>query len=750
MAWVTVNQWTPNKGRNNWYGVTLRQVMQASTIASAGDKIRLTFKAPASIGLRVASCFVGKVEGTDPAGAPFMAEPVRVTFDSGDNGFTSAAGDLILSDEIDFVYDPADGDAIVVSWFVPNDGAFYGSSVARAAVSGTSLHYVVGNFVDAMPGEMDGNIFYFDDEFTAMSVVKTELEATNNIRSNIDLEWDVETTEPALAEVSKFTTYALSHAGDFADMSKFSVNSVVIEGTLASVSKLAIYIISTEEVLSNLSLLWDSESEAVESELDLLWDVSAGAVTSTQTFLWDDAAALVPFIRTFDFKWDVGGPVVSSQTFLWNDLDGTPVVKNIDFKWNVFNDPVTVNYIVSSVVFQWDMSQSYVDPSRVVYPDIPILETWDFKTSVFRSRSGKEQRRAYVRDPVVSMQYSALILDNKGFRDLRKAVEVDTTAFYPVPQFQYYAHLTQPASPGDTRLYFDPTEVNPVVGANLAICNSDTMETIFIEIAAIHMNGATLVSSVGINIDTEIFFVSPVRMSRISTDGNSKLAPVHAQSTYIFVSVDRDINFLRFGAAPTFDRIDGRIILDRPIVANTNINEDYLSGNDVLDNGIGVPLLYVNEPTRRRFDLVYQINRLGGADAITWWRAFALETCGQWKTFLLPTYRADADLLAEPALGSATITLIGKVTYDVFTQGGYGGLMFDTENGREYRGVTSVALAGDDTIVTLASPLGGSAGDNIFDAVSYLMITRLSEDRITVNHGATTREIQFKAQMTVE
>lgn len=173
MDWLTVNQWTPNRTRDGWYNTTFRQVMQAAEIEASGTKVRFTFRAGADKGLRVTDCFVGKVAGTDPAGAEFMAVPTRVTF-GGVNGFTLAAGASIVSDEIDFAYDSGDGDALAVSWFMPIDVHVNGSGYGRVTVDGTSLHWVKGNYADAMPGGMDGNIFRFH-EFAAMSVVETEI-----------------------------------------------------------------------------------------------------------------------------------------------------------------------------------------------------------------------------------------------------------------------------------------------------------------------------------------------------------------------------------------------------------------------------------------------------------------------------------------------------------------------------------------------------------------------------------------------
>lgn len=754
MTWNVAAQWTATVKRNTNFNITYRQVIEPSAISLSGNKLRITLQSAAGSRLAIADCFIGKTAagGVKPS---FAVNPVRVTF-GGDNGVVILEGATVVSDEITFDYDPAGGQALTVSFFIPTpalSGIDILGTVGRSGVTGVNLYYLTGNKAGANSSQVSAADFVKDSKFDVLSVVKIEVEAPVSggaITSSLFANWNVLSSAAASGDVSKASIYAISEYKDRTDISKFSIYGIVDAGNIARLTKASMYVIVTEDVISVLTAKWNIEGLETLSNIQFKWNIENPAITSDLTVLWNVTEAVLPFIRTLQLRWNVNGPITSEIRFRWNDLDGTPAIRSCRFRWNDYADVAPIDYILSGLSISWNLGQGYVDPSRVIYPDVPILETWTFKTAVFRSRSGKEQRRSYFANPVVTQQYSALILDDKGFQDLRQAVEIDTTAFYQVPMFQYYDYLKRDVGALDTRLYFDPREVNPIVDNYLAICDHDTGVTSFHVIEELHADGCTIKGPVGRELMADVQFVCPVRVSRISTDGNAKLYPVHANATYIFVSVDRDRPFLRPGVSPDFTMLGGYIVLDIPISADTDINEDYLSGNEVIDNGQALPLLFVDEPTRRRFDLVYRMNRLDGPEALDWWRSFALAVCGQWKAFLLPTYRADAVLAVPAGPGDTEIEVLGRATYDVFTAGGYFGIMYDTLTGREYREVTGVTLDGSNTVCLLAEPIGSDVGDNDFEDVSYLMRVRLSEDQISINHGKMARIVQLKVQMTSE
>lgn len=192
--WVIVGQWATKSTRSNWYGHTYRQVIQAEVVPVSGSKIRLTFKSSANGVLDILNCFVGLCEGSDPAGAEFKEEPTRVTFSSADGVSVSGS---VVSDEIDFAYDPQDGDALMVSFAVSSQ-RFHANLAGNKNVEDVTVHYIQGDHAGDMPGELGGDIFRFDPEFSVLSVARVELlsddvpsgPVTINLKSDFVVESD--------------------------------------------------------------------------------------------------------------------------------------------------------------------------------------------------------------------------------------------------------------------------------------------------------------------------------------------------------------------------------------------------------------------------------------------------------------------------------------------------------------------------------------------------------------------------------
>lgn len=194
--WVIAGQWAVSSPRNNWYGKTYRQIIQASVIPFSGSKVRLTFKASSGGVLDITNCFVGLCEGTNPAGAAFKETPTRVEF-SGANSASVAAGGIVVSDEVDFDFVKSDGDALIVSFAVSSQ-RFHANTVGKkTATAGVTLHQISGSHAGSMPGDLGGDIFRFDDQFTALSVAKvefltTDIDPDGPVTKNIDFDFAIE------------------------------------------------------------------------------------------------------------------------------------------------------------------------------------------------------------------------------------------------------------------------------------------------------------------------------------------------------------------------------------------------------------------------------------------------------------------------------------------------------------------------------------------------------------------------------
>lgn len=514
------------------------------------------------------------------------------------------------------------------------------------------------------------------------------------------------------------------------DVSKLYTAAIRNNSNVTAVTKYSVYVIRTAEVIVDLALRWNIEDGAeISVSLGLLWNVQA--------------TDLPPIETSLPLLWDMAGTIEATLPLQWNIDDGA-IRSDLPLLWNIYDtDP---SFTVS-LALQWNVEGGYADPSRVIIPDMPITETWAFQTGIFRSKNGKEQRRSYIDRPVVYMSHSALNMSKRDFEGTRRVTEVDTYTLYPIPQYQYYDFLAVPTGAAGLTLKFDPIRTNIIAGEFIAVTNDETYEVLLAQVDAVAADGCTIIAPLGKDVD-EGWYVAPVRFCRLNANGSAALAPLYADVSYNYVSGDRSAGFVRAGMTFSPLTLDGTIILDRYISADSSVNEQFISGVATLDNLRAAPVMFSNEPTRRQIDLEYLIQRELDSSQMDFWRGFALATVGSLKTFAVPTYRTDADVSAAPALGAVVVDMLGRTAYDVFSAGGYFGIMFDTANGREYRRVTGAILTGEmNSRLQLSTAIGSAPGDNVFSAVTFLMLVRVDNDRFTLRHDAMTSSISFSVVM---
>ncbi len=475
--------------------------------------------------------------------------------------------------------------------------------------------------------------------------------------------------------------------------------------------------------------------------------VSVGSITVTCGVF--DYPEERPTRGTMDYsfdgeEWFTGWPVVLpftnngtvAETFTATGSIAAPIVVGFNTRWMLgdFDTEVTVDFDTA-----WDLNAPPVDTSRFIIPDIPVTELWTFQTSIFRSRNGREERRARVVRPVISVQYAAPSFDPADFWATRRTLEIDTNEFYPVPLYQYFAYLDEPAHIGDKRLYFSQVRTNVVAQQYIAVIK-DGVEPIIYRVQEVHDDGVTLMFPIEIELDT-LFMICPVIMSRLGADASTQHSMVHAYTTFSFVSAQRELAFIRPGASVALPMLDDLPLLAQYIRANDAINETLVSGNTVIDNARANPIMFVNEGTRRQFDLVYKIARQGRPQDMDFWRGFFGYIRGAQKAFALPTFRPDGELNAAVAGGETEITITGPDFHDVWARGGYAGVALGQGTALviEPCRVLSVEIVNGHSVCQLAAPIVGSD----YDTVSFIMSVRCASDQVTLEHHEDETFISF-------
>lgn len=482
----------------------------------------------------------------------------------------------------------------------------------------------------------------------------------------------------------------------------------------------------------------------IGASFPIAWNTAAAYERLAVSFptSWNTAAAYERLAVSFPISWNTEAAharIAQSFPIAWNIEDQADrIAVSFPIAWDIEAQPVR---LAVSFPIAWNIEQSFADLSRMVVPDYPITEVWNYQTSIFRSENGNEQRRARVVRPVVTLQFTAPSFEPIDFWTTRRVMEIDTVDLYPVPMFQYYAYLTAPAFIGDTRIYFDTGRANLVPGQYVTFLSEDG-DPVLVAVTDIHDDGVTIAEALSINL-IDSYFACPILFSRVSDNGETEHSPVHAYSSYSFVSADRELDFVRPDNVEVLPTLGGIPLLSKYIRANDNIAETYINGSVAIDNARANPVVFHNEPTRRAFELVYLASRENSPVHLDFWRRFFDTIRGAQKAFALPTFRPDAYPDTPVQAGDTEITLIGRDFFDVFNRGGYMGLAFGVQAlALECAHVVAVDLVGGNSVCTLDAPIVGTG----YDVASFVMRMRAS-DTIVLEHDDVNTLLRFSVQM---
>lgn len=527
---------------------------------------------------------------------------------------------------------------------------------------------------------------------------------------------------------------------------------VVQEGQQAErIDKQFAYVLQSGrlDIEANKQYAYVVQELGVGVSLRTSWNVqeAAASVAASVETSWNILAGIAAQIVT---SWNVQSDTIGVELVTsWNvDSDAVPIYSELVTFWNV--SAIPPGQVGLSVGTSWNVAQHYAEPSRLIVPDYPVVEVWQWKTAVFRSANGREQRRAWLQQPIIAQQFSRPSIEDSDFQQVRELLEVNPLEWFPVPLFQYYAFLDEPATVGDTRLYFDASRVAPVIGQYIVATTDEDdpreLPPVFAQVVDVFDDGCEIALPLTAELDTA-FSVSPVLFSRVSANGATENHAVHAMTSYNFIAAERNLDFVSPVNSVVLPTLGGVPLLLKRITADEAMAETYLTGVDVLDNGLSAPILYREEGTRRMMELTFLANRETDPTALAFWRRFGDTVKGQQGTFALSSYRPDAYPATAPQPGETVVDLLGRAFYEVFAQGGYIGLAFMV--GRrtyEYRRVLSASLVGNNTRCVLDSGLEGGG----YDTVSFVMLMRLASDEITLTHSATSTYIKFTAQQVQE
>jgi hypothetical protein len=114
--WQTITDGVFTGFSNNWQNNTIRTFISRGSLPAGAIKVRVTFGASSSTGLRIAKAYVGPSRGM-----VFDDTPTQLLFGGVANYDIASANGTILSDELTFTYNGTKD--LCISFYVPSDAS---------------------------------------------------------------------------------------------------------------------------------------------------------------------------------------------------------------------------------------------------------------------------------------------------------------------------------------------------------------------------------------------------------------------------------------------------------------------------------------------------------------------------------------------------------------------------------------------------------------------------------------------------
>src|SRR5690606_5234873 len=248
-------------------------------------------------------------------------------------------------------------------------------------------------------------------------------------------------------------------------------------------------------------------------------------------------------------------------------------------------------------------------------PEIPVVETWSWLTSVNIKDNGKEQRSLLREIPRKRLKFDFVILG-----DLSRREVFDILWKYQGREFLYpHYHLStyvEPAAQGSTSLVFNPAYTDVRDGETLAIYDAHTETTRYVSVDVVTSTGAALVEPLEFDIGPASLVCS-ASMFHLPSSYSLAMDMVSGSSQITLESTEpRPLQ--RIDGSGLLTYYDGYMVLDkRPM---SGVEEGYDRNVNWVDNETSKP----SPVTRWRAAFSsgkrsYRFNRRQDMD---YWRAF--------------------------------------------------------------------------------------------------------------------------------
>jgi hypothetical protein len=357
--------------------------------------------------------------------------------------------------------------------------------------------------------------------------------------------------------------------------------------------------------------------------------------------------------------------------------------------------------------------------------------TRSYKTDIFTSRDGTEQRRAIRDAPRLSAQYKTVVSDaDRRAADLHLRAWEDKPVV--VPDFARWARLTGSSTAGSTTLTISPMPVWVEADQPLVLCKAGVQELV------------TVIGVVGSTITLDDPLVNAWAIDDVLRPSFFGLFASQMSSSRInggSASFDVSIDCYPGGEPPrdagtawaTLNSIE--IFTPQPDYASPP-SVGHLWPVDQVDYGRGRtaqfrPILRMARTEDKQFSGL----TVASATAL---EQFFDRMKGRRGAFYLPTGEADFDLASSAGSGATSFTASGSALATDFGSADYstvneGVAVCLTDGTIIYRRITDIAASGGNSVVTVNAAWGAALSNANVARISRMPLSRFASDDMTTS-----------------
>lgn len=371
----------------------------------------------------------------------------------------------------------------------------------------------------------------------------------------------------------------------------------------------------------------------------------------------------------------------------------------------------------------------------VVFPFVPanpVKETLSWLTEIIKTRQG-EQRIAMRHSPRQSWGYRYVLLEHDMARLKNMAGEWSHRQWgLPV-----WLDATENISvlSGATEIIFDTSGADYRDGG-LAILFADDETFEAVEIVSVLADRITLAGAV--SADYAAAMIAPVRFAW-SMDGFniSRLgAGINEVNAEFLISDNINLAALYYEQYKGYD-----VVTDRSCISGGALSERIRRPMVEIDNGQGV---VVTDTTHDYTDYAQTVETVvSGRDERWRLRQWLHSRYGKQKAFYLPSFNRDITPVAPSVSLNPTIqvkdthlALYGEFPIPV--------MIIFQDGSHVFRDILSAELTSGVASITFDSDIGDHAVED-FDMITFLTLTRLNSDNVTINHEGSISKVSIPA-----